>query len=115
LVEQVAVIEHAGVMDSIKRAHQLSAKRFWILFGITSLSYSAIVLIAIGIHLPLGLFPEIDHWLLSAALSLPIDILMQIPISLLVAAYFDFLHDSRTIDPPSMEAVALPDTSTPPS
>lgn len=94
LVEQVAMIEHTGVVDSIKRAHELSARRFWLLAGLTFLPYAAIWLIAIALHIPLSIFPELDHWLVSATFALPVDVLAQIPTSLLVVAYFEFMKES---------------------
>jgi len=95
LVEQVAVIEHASGMQCIKRAHHLSANHFWLVCGVTSLSYSAVILVALVLNIPLSLFPEIDHWLLSAAIAVFVQILTQIPTSLLVATYFEFLYESR--------------------
>jgi hypothetical protein len=101
LVEQVAMIEHTGAVDSIKRAHELSARRFWLLAGLTFLPHAAIWLIAVGIAIPFGIFPELDHWLLSAALALPVDVLSQIPTTLLVVAYFEFTRAPPAANPPA--------------
>ncbi len=93
LVEQAAVIEHKSGFDCIKRSHHLTAGRFWLLFGLMALVYVAVAVLSLILFFPLGFFPEIDHWLLFAAISLFLDIFMQIPTSLLTAAYFDSLHD----------------------
>ena len=107
LAEQVAVIEHESGTDGIKRAHELSQGRFWLLLGLTFAPYAIVVLIALGLGVPLALFPEIDHWLLSAVIGLFVHLLMQIPTSILVATYFDFLggtpastNDSHPLSPP---------------
>jgi hypothetical protein len=93
-VEPVAVIEHWSGGNCIKRAYELTAGRFWLLFWLLVLSYSAIVFISFALFIPLAFFPEIDHWLVSTAISLVVDVLSQIPTSILVAAYFACLHNS---------------------
>ena len=93
LVEQVAVIEHESGSECIKRAHHLTTGRFWLLFGLMALAYTAIAILSLILFVPLGFFPDIDHWLLSAAISLLLDVVIHIPTSILTAAYFESLQD----------------------
>ena len=96
LVEQVAVIEHENGLNCIKRAHQLSANHFWLLFAVLFASYAPFVILPFILVAPLQIFPEVDHWLLYAVIYVFIDLVVQIPTSILAVAYFDLLHHGQT-------------------
>jgi hypothetical protein len=95
LVEQVAMIEHQSGLNCIKRAHQLSANHFWLLFSLLFVSYAPFLVLPAILVAPLHIFPEINHWLVYTAILVVIDLLVQLPASILVVAYHDFLHEAR--------------------
>jgi len=97
VIDQVAVLEHSSGGSCIKRTYELTARKFWAMTGLTILPYAFVMFFSIALFVPFGLFPEIDHWLVSAAISVVVDVLMQIPTLILVAAYFSVLPARETL------------------
>jgi hypothetical protein len=87
LLEAVVVVEHRSGMDGLKRAWQLADQRWWLITGLTVVTYGAIMIIGIGLFIPLAFMPAIDHWLVSAGLSLLVDLMAQVPTLVLLGAY----------------------------
>jgi hypothetical protein len=94
VIDQVAVLEHSSGGNGIKRTYELTAKKFWFMAGLLILPITLLMVVSMALFVPLALFPEIDHWLISAALSVVVDVLAQIPTLILVAAYFSILPGS---------------------
>jgi hypothetical protein len=91
VIDQVAVLEHSSGGSCIKRTYELTTRKFWAMAGLTVLPYSFVMVFSIALFVPFVLFPEIDHWLVSAAVSVVVDVLLQIPTLIMVAAYFSLL------------------------
>jgi hypothetical protein len=100
LVETVVVAERRSGMDCIKRAWELAERRVWRITGLMIVTYFAVVTVSILLFVPLAIFPEFDHWLLSAALSLVADLLGHIPTLVLVAVYFQAVQAPTSELPP---------------
>lgn len=73
LAEQVAVIERVPATVAISRSCDLTRGKFWpiVLVGLIYMVVYGVVVV-----LPIYLLPEIDNWLLDAASSLVIDIVL---------------------------------------
>jgi hypothetical protein len=93
ILEPVAVIEHRSGIGCIKRAYQLTQRRFWLMFGVLGSAYAIVILVGFAMAMPLALFPEIDHWLLDIAMSLLVHVIESIAPILMVAVYFALHSD----------------------
>jgi len=76
-VEQVAVLENISGMRAFSRSFELTENRFWYYFRLI-LCLVGMLLLAIFVVLSPSLFTDaLDHWLIDAAFSLAIDILVS--------------------------------------
>jgi len=88
LAEPVAVIERLNGMTSMKRSFQLTQGDFWRYLFLAVVSLGVVFLFGALTAIPATVFPEIDHWLLSASLSLLVDVISAWPVLVFVAAYW---------------------------
>jgi hypothetical protein len=88
VAEQVAVIERMNPMASTQRSFQLTQGSFWRYFLLDVICVGFMFFVGALITIPSTILPEYDHWLLSAALALIVDIVSAWPVLVLVAAYW---------------------------
>src|SRR5262245_52351777 len=96
LAESVTVIEHANSMHSIQRSFELTLGQFWRYFFLMTVTFVFLLVVGSLSGLPGELFPEIDHWLLSAGLALLVDVLAGLPVQIFVAAYWASAHPAHS-------------------
>jgi hypothetical protein len=95
LAETIVIAEGKGVMRSLSRSKDLTRGNFWPLLALAVVTMSATAAIGIGVFAPLAFFPEIDHWLLSAALGLVVDLFVPWMLLVFVAAYSAVVEQER--------------------
>src|SRR5262249_7078319 len=88
LAEPVAVIERLNGMTSMKRSFELTHGSFWRYFVLGTVSIGFLLVVSVSAGLPTAIFPEIDHWLLNAGLSLLVDLVAGWVELVFVAAYW---------------------------
>lgn len=88
LAEPVAVIERLNGMTGMKRSFELTQNGFWRYLALLVASIGFIFFAGALIAVPAVISPELDHWLLSAGLSLVVDVLSALPTLVFVAAYW---------------------------
>ncbi len=88
LAESVTVIEHANGTDSIRRSFDLTVGQFWRYFVLSAGTVIFLMILRNLTKLPAALFPEMDHWILSAGLALLVDVLAGLPLLIFVAGYW---------------------------
>jgi hypothetical protein len=104
LAELVIVIERANSMPAIQRSFELTLGRFWCFFLLSSAVVAFMFVLGVLTQLPSELFPERDHWILTASLSLLVDVLAGLPVLVFVAGYWASAHaaDPRVNSEPTM-------------
>ena len=102
LAEPVAVMERLNPMENMKRSFDLTHRAFWRYFALLFVSLGAVSLAGALTSLPPSIFPEIDHWLLSAGLSLFLDVIAAWPALVLVAAYWASAHATSSTQDESL-------------
>src|SRR5262245_32583937 len=85
VAEPAALIEHRGGMSAPGRSFELTQGRFWRTLGLLCIVYGFLVAVGFVFQIPQVFF---DHWLLSAALAVVIDMLAAWAIVILVTAYW---------------------------
>jgi hypothetical protein len=92
LAESIAVIEGRSGMNAMRRSFELTTGAFWRYLGLTLITVVPVIVLGMVFQIPLALFPEINHWLLSAAISLILDLCMPWMALTFVAAYWASAH-----------------------
>ncbi|MEX0611332.1 MAG: hypothetical protein WD229_04355 [Pirellulales bacterium] len=87
LSDTAAVVERRAGMGALNRSMELTRGRFLVFFGLLVVTLVPLLIAGGVIFLPLLLFPEIDHWLVSAALTCVTDLLYSWMTLVFVAAY----------------------------
>jgi hypothetical protein len=95
LAESVTVIEHANGMDSVRRSFELTLGQFWRYLVLSAATVVLLFVLGMLVAIPGALFPDIDHWLLSAGLALLVDVLAGVPLMIFVAGYWASAHPTR--------------------
>lgn len=87
--EPAALIEHRGGMSAPGRSFELTKGRFWQTFCLLCIVYGVVLCVGFSSEIPRMFF---DHWLLSAASSVVIDLLSAWAMLVLVTAYHARAH-----------------------
>jgi hypothetical protein len=95
LSDTAAIIERKAGMNAVSRSMTLTRGRFLTFFGLCAITIVPILVAGGLIFIPLEFFPQIDHWLLSAALSSLIDLLGPWMTLVFVAAYVQSRAEER--------------------
>jgi hypothetical protein len=88
LVEPVAVQERISGSRAMRRSFALTHGHFWILFRLCLAQIAIVMLAMISFGLPIVFIPALDHWLISAAAFLAVDVVNAFVAIALVTAYF---------------------------
>jgi hypothetical protein len=95
LAESIAVIESQGGTKAIGRSMELTRGRFLVFLGLCAATIVPLLVVGAVVQLPLAMFPAIDHWLLSAALTCLIDLAEPWATLVFVAAYLLCVAEER--------------------
>jgi hypothetical protein len=95
LSDTAAVVEGRAGMNALSRSMELTRGRFLLFLGLCIATVTPVLIANSVIYLPLSWFPEIDHWLISAALTCLIDLLDGWATLVFVAAYMQCLGEQR--------------------
>ena len=106
LAEQAAVIERMNPMASTQRSFQLTQGTFWRYFFLDAICVGFMFFVGALTQIPAVIFPEYNHWVLSAILALIVDAVSAWPVLVLVAAYWASARPGMRIDGAQDEAGA---------
>lgn len=101
LAEPIAAIERTGAMQNTQRSFELTHGSFWRYFFLSAGVAVFVIVLGALTAIPGELFPERDHWLLSAGLTLAVDILSGFPVLVFVAAYWASARPATPASEPS--------------
>jgi hypothetical protein len=87
LSDCAAILEGRAGTGALSRSMELTRGRFLVFLGLCIATVVPVVLAGIVLFIPLDLIPELDHWLVSAALSCLLDVLEPWMTLVFVAAY----------------------------
>jgi hypothetical protein len=90
--EQAALIENRGGMGAPGRSFELTRGNFWRTTGVLFFAYGYLWTVAILLEIPTQFF---DHWLVSATLSVVIEMLAPWAILVLLTAYWSLAHSGQ--------------------
>jgi hypothetical protein len=108
LSDCAAIVERRSGMNAVGRSMELTRGRFLIFLGLCVITIVPLVVAGFLIFMPLDLYPQIDHWLLSAALGWLIDLLEPWMTLVFVAAYFQRRAEERHESQPVPATLAGP-------
>jgi hypothetical protein len=87
LAETVSVVESKVGPKALGRSMQLTRGKFLIYLALCAATAIPALLLGSMIHMPLAMLPQLDHWLLSAALTCVLDLIWTWVTVVFVAAY----------------------------
>jgi hypothetical protein len=99
LADVVAVVEHKGGMRAVPRSMELTYRKFSRYLLLSCMTYGPLVLLGAFHQLPLILLPKIDHWIVSAALTLIVDLAAPWVVLVFVAAYVSETAEEEQLAP----------------
>src|SRR5690606_37715776 len=74
-------------MNALNRSMSMTHGRFFTFLGLGLLTLLPGVVVSFVLFLPLGLFPQLDHWLISAALTCVVELVDAWMTLVVIAAY----------------------------
>ncbi len=95
LAETISVVEHKVGPKALGRSMQLTRGRFFNYLVLCAVTAIPLLLLGSVIHMPLALLPQLDHWLLSAALTCVLDLIWTWVTVVFVAAYAHAIAQER--------------------
>jgi len=99
LADAVSVVERKGATTALPRSMDLTYGKFFRYLMLCFVTYVPFVALATLHQMPLILFPQIDHWVVAAALTLTLDLAAPWIVLIFLAAY---------ISEPSGQGLILP-------
>jgi hypothetical protein len=87
LADAVSVLEHKAGTQALPRSMDLTYRKFLRYLLLSFATYVPVIILASVHQLPLAYWPQIDHWLVSAALTLLIDLAAPWLVLVFVVAY----------------------------
>lgn len=114
LTEPVVVVERLSGMGALKKSAALTQRAVLRMLGLVLVLLGTVFAVGVAVALPTVLLPEFDHWLLSAATSLLIDVFTGWATLTFVAAYAAELArasaalDVRTLPTNSIKLMTSP-------
>lgn len=91
LMETVTVLEGRAGPSAIRRSMDLTGHSYLLYLALCAITIIPVFVVGILVVVPMIVFPEIDHWLLSAALMWLSDLFTPWMTLVFVAAYFSAL------------------------
>ena len=88
LCDVVSVVERKAGPSAVGRSMKLTEGNYLLYFGLCAVTFIPVLIVGIGVGVPLVVFPEIDHWLVSAGLTWLADLFMPWMTLVFVSAYF---------------------------
>jgi hypothetical protein len=87
LADAVSVLERKSGMAALPRSMELTYRKFFRYLALSFVTYGPLIVLSAVHQMPLVMFPEINHWIVAAALTLTIDLATPWIILVFVAAY----------------------------
>jgi hypothetical protein len=106
LSDPAAVVERRAGMGALSRSMDLTRGRFLAFLGVWIVTLGPLLTISGILFVPLAFFPELDHWLISAALSCVMDLLGSWMTLVFVAGYVQCRFAERHAEAPDDTLVA---------
>ncbi len=100
LSDAAAIVERRAGTTAINRSMALTRDRFFVFLGMWMVTMAPLLLVSGVIFLPLAFFPEIDNWLVSAALTCVVDLVEVWMTLVFVAAYVQCRFEERQAEVP---------------
>lgn len=88
LCDTVSVVERKAGPSAVGRSMKLTEGSYLLYLGLCVVTVIPVLIAGIGVGVPLLIFPEIDHWLISAGLTWLADLFMPWMTLVFVSAYF---------------------------
>ena len=105
LMEADTVLEGRAGPSAMRRSMELTRHSYLLYLALCAITIIPVLFVGILVVVPLIVFPEIDHWLLAAALTWLSDLFTPWMTLVFVAAYFSALDDeSRDVMEQQQEA-----------
>lgn len=104
LSDAAAIIEGRAGISAISRSMELTRDRFLAFLGLCLVTVVPVVIFGGVIFMPFAFLPELDHWLVSAALSCVIDLLTSWINVVFVLAYLQCRAEERRMEQPRAPA-----------